>query len=139
MGTADAVLQGIQGCKRWIDQTFVVCNSDNLYSKNAFKALFQSQSHNAVIDYNFNALGVEDQRIHAFSVIDKDDDGCITKIIEKPTMEEINTTSKNGQNWGEHEYVKLKATDILPYLEQCPINSTRKRKRVANCNSNDGR
>lgn len=130
MGTADAVLQGIQKCKHWIDQTFVACNSDNLYSENAFKALFDSQSHNAMIDYNFNALGVEDQRIHAFSVIDKDDDGCLTKIVEKPTMEEINTTSKNGRIGVSMNIFKLKATDILPYLEQCPIHSTRKEKEL---------
>ena len=53
MGTADAILQGLNGCTHWRECQFLVCNSDNLYSKDAFQLLLSSPYKNAMIDYDF--------------------------------------------------------------------------------------
>ena len=106
LGTADAVLQGINGCPKWRDSSFIVCNSDNLYSVNVFKLLLESLADNAMIDYDFSALGVEENRIHSFSVIQKAGDGRLINIIEKPDALEVES-SQDVHGTGDAQHFRL--------------------------------
>ena len=130
MGTADAVLQGINKCKLWGNDSFIVCNSDNLYSTNVFSSLLNSSFPNAMIEYEFNKLGLDSQRIHAFSIINKDSNGYLLKIIEKPNILQVKNYTKKGHVGVSMNIFKLKPKDILPYLKKCPINTLRNEKEL---------
>lgn len=131
LGTADAVLQGINGCPQWRDSSFIVCNSDNLYSVNVFKLLLESPAENAMIDYDFSAIGVEENRIHSFSVIQKEEDGRLINIIEKPDALEVESSQDvHGRIGVSMNLFKLNTMDIELFLQNCPLHPQRNEKEL---------
>jgi NDP-sugar pyrophosphorylase family protein len=131
LGTADAVLQGINGCPEWRESSFIVCNSDNLYSVRAFMLLLKSTSLNAMINYDFSALGVEENRIFAFSVIQKNDEESLIRIIEKPTADEVQSEIEDDGRIGvSMNLFKLNTMDVKTFLQNCPLHPTRNEKEL---------
>lgn len=83
-GTADAVLSAQDTVG---DESFLVVNSDNLYPAAALRALADLDGM-GLIGYEREALvrdsNIEPERIARYAVLWADQQGCLTRIIEKP-------------------------------------------------------
>ena len=53
IGTSDALWQGLNAVKEWKGNSFLVVNSDNLYSIEALKTLRESEYPNTLVDKYF--------------------------------------------------------------------------------------
>ena len=84
-GTADAVLAAEQFA---MDQPFVVINSDNYYPVSALVEL-PRRSAPALIAFERGALvrlgNVPPERVERFGALEIDADGCLRRILAKPT------------------------------------------------------
>ncbi len=131
LGTADAVLQGMKKKPEWSGQKLTICNSDNLYSVDAFKALLNDEHPCSMIDYNRDGLGVEPERVNAFSVIWKDERGFLEDIVEKPNTEDIiKAADENGRVGVSMNIFRFDYDIALPALETCPMNPVRNEKEL---------
>lgn len=131
LGTADALLQALLVKEDWRGKNFTMCNSDNLYSQNAFLLLKNSNHQNAMIDYDRDALGVEKERVEKFAVTKKDEEGYLLDIIEKPTSKEVELAkSSNGFIGVSMNIFKFSYDMIRPALEIVPMNELRKEKEL---------
>ena len=132
LGTADAVEQTLVQYPELIEQTFIICNGDNLYSKAAFKNLLKPrQVTNALISYARSGLRFKDERIEKFAVMEVDSLGYLKKIIEKP---DPNTVEKYRDKSGEirvsMNIFSFNGTQLNPYLKNCPIHPERNEKEL---------
>ncbi len=131
LGTADALYQALKSKPEWNGASFTMCNSDNLYSVNALKLMFESKHLNAMIDYDRDGLEVEKERIEKFAVTKKDDEGFLLDIIEKPTDEEIKTVKvKNGFIGVSMNLFCFNYDMIFPFLETVPLHPVRQEKEL---------
>ncbi len=131
LGTADALLQALKFRTDWQGQKFTVCNSDNLYSEEAFRLLAVDPHSNSYIDYNRSALNFKKSRIQKFAVTQKDSEGFLKNIIEKPSIEEIERVKHRDNKVGVSMNIFRFSYDmILPYLKKVPINPKRNEKEL---------
>ena len=132
LGTADAVEQTLVQYPKLIEQTFIICNGDNLYSKAAFKNLLKPrQVTNALISYARSGLRFKDERIEKFAVMEVDSLGYLKKIIEKPdpkTVEKYRDTS--GEIRVSMNIFSFNGKQLNPYLKNCPIHPERNEKEL---------
>ena len=89
-GTADAVL----AAERWAeDEPFLVVNGDNLYPPGrAVGAGVRSPSRGSPGSTPIDLVrtgNIPADRVRAFALIEQDDQGCLTRIVEKPSTEEV--------------------------------------------------
>ena len=129
LGTADAICQTQDQYPELKVSRFLVCNSDNLYSKNSFKTLIDSSDHCSMIAYKFDCLNFENERLRGFAILDIVD-GFLNKIIEKPDQETINLFSSKGI------YVSMNifsffGDQVYSYFKDCPLNPIRNEKEIA--------
>ncbi len=129
LGTADAICQTQDQYPELKVSRFLVCNSDNLYSKNSFKILIDSSDHCSMIAYEFDCLNFENERLRGFAILDIVD-GFLNKIIEKPDQETINLFSSKGI------YVSMNifsffGDQVYSYFKDCPLNPIRNEKEIA--------
>lgn len=131
LGTADALLQALLARADWKGKRFTVCNSDNLYSVEALDALRRSPHPSALIDYDRAALRFEKDRITQFAVIDKDADGFVREIVEKPSAEEISRlTGADGRVGVSMNIFRFPYDIIFPLLGEVPIHPVRQEKEI---------
>lgn len=131
LGTADALLCALNVKKEWRGKQFTVCNSDNLYSKKALQVLLESGYPNAMIDYDRNALKFSLERIQQFAVTKKDNEGFVSDIIEKPSLEELESAKGiDGTIGVSMNIFRLDYDTIAPFLEQVPLHSIRNEKEL---------
>jgi glucose-1-phosphate adenylyltransferase len=131
LGTADALLQGLQQKRDWAGSKFIVCNSDNLYSVAALRLLLEDEHLNSLIDYNREALEFERSRILKFAVITKNEERYLTDIIEKPNEEELEKAKdKNGVIGVSMNIFSFSYDLIYRYLERTPIHPVRNEKEI---------
>ena len=131
MGTANAVLSGLEVRPDWAGQKFTVCNSDNLYSVQALSLLLEDDHSAALIDYDRDYLGVEPERVKAFAVIWKSDNGYLTDIVEKPCQEEVlKATDENGRVGVSMNIFRLDTDIMLPLLKETPLHPERDEKEL---------
>lgn len=131
LGTADALLQTLNQYPDLVDSSFAVCNSDNLYSQNAFSLLRQNSSENAMIAYNQEYLKFSLQKIRTFSVLKLNDDGYVTDILEKPKSSKIQQfKNADGTFRVSMNAFKFQGRVIYPYLKDCPLNVIRNEKEL---------
>lgn len=131
LGTADALYHALKLKSGWSGSSFTVCNSDNLYSQNTLKLMLESKYKNSMIDYDRDGLNFEKERIEKFSVTKKDNEGFLVDIIEKPTIDEIESArDKNGTFGVSMNIFKLNYDMIFPFLEIVPLNPIRKEKEL---------
>jgi glucose-1-phosphate thymidylyltransferase len=88
-GTADAVL----AAERWTgNDPFLVLNGDNLYPPPALSAL-RALAGPGLAGFDRDDLvrtgNIPAGRVRAFALIEQDDRGYLTRIIEKPSVEEV--------------------------------------------------
>jgi NDP-sugar pyrophosphorylase family protein len=131
LGTADALLEALATKPSWHGESFTVCNSDNLYSVNALRALLENKHANAMIDYDRTTLRFPEERIAAFAVIKKDSDGSLLDIIEKPGITEIEQMKDSTGRIGiSMNIFKLSYDLILPILQSIPLHPIRQEKEL---------
>jgi len=131
LGTVDAVQQALFLRTDWAGQTFTVCNSDNLYTQRALRLLLETHHAGALIDYNRRALLFDQARIEQFSVIQKDKNGFLTNIIEKPSPEEISLArDETGRIGVSMNIFRLSYDMIFPILGRIPLHPVRQEKEL---------
>jgi glucose-1-phosphate adenylyltransferase len=131
LGTADALLQALKSMPAWKGQHLTVCNSDNLYSVEALKLIRSDTHENAMIDYDRSALQFEQERIEKFAVIQKDAQGFLVDIIEKPTPEQIARASDaRGRIGVSMNCFRFSYDMIYPSVEGVPLNQIRQEKEL---------
>jgi NDP-sugar pyrophosphorylase family protein len=130
-GTADALYQGLSAVPEWNGETFLVCNSDNLYSTEAMQILMNTSYPNAMIDYDRNGLLFESSRINTFAITKKDSHGFLKDIIEKPSDEIINEVMTNDGYIGvSMNLFKFTYDNIYHCLENTPYHPLRNEKEL---------
>jgi ADP-glucose pyrophosphorylase len=108
-----------------------VCNSDNLYSVEALKLMRTDTHENAMIDYDRAALRFEPERIEKFAVIQKDAEGFLVDIIEKPSPDQIARASDaRGRIGVSMNCFRFSYDMILPSVERVPLNQVRQEKEL---------
>ena len=125
LGTADALLNALDQHPQLKDGTFTICNSDNLYSTEALKALLLDDHKNAMILYDRKGLSFDQEKISKFAVIEMDEDGFLVDITEKPT-----SLDNEGSIWVSMNLFKLYGPMVYPYLKDCPIDPIRNEKEL---------
>ncbi len=130
-GTADAVLQAFEQQPDWQNGPVLILNSDNLYSDNAMRMLWNSSSSNALISYDREALEFPVERISGFAVIRTDKDVYLQEIIEKPESGIINQImEEQGRVGVSMNAFKVQIEQIIPYLRNTPFHSVRNEKEL---------
>ncbi len=130
-GTADALEQAMEQCSLLQKTSFVVCNSDNLYSVNAFQTLCRSDCENALIAYNKDSLKYSDERIKAFALCHLTSDGYLQGIIEKPSKLDYDLyRDKENKLRVSMNIFRFTGEIIYPYLKACDVNPTRNEKEM---------
>ncbi len=130
LGTADAVYQLLEQYPLLKKDSFVVCNSDNLYSVKAFKALHNTDKDQALIAYDRDALEFSTERISKFAVI-LVKNGFVAAIVEKPDAENLSDyTDAEGKIRVSMNLFKLSGNLIYPFLKDCPLHPIRKEKEL---------
>ena len=131
LGTADALLQALKSMPSWKGQRLTVVNSDNLYSVKALTLLRSDTHDNAMIDYDRSALQFEPERIEKFAVIQKDEEGFLVDVIEKPSPEEIARASDaRGRVGVSMNCFRFSYDRVYPFVESVPLNPVRQEKEL---------
>lgn len=89
IGTANAVASAREFCG---DDLFLTINSDNYYPVESLRGLRElDQPGLAVYEREAMIAGsnIPADRITRFAVVETGDDGCMTRIIEKPSAEQV--------------------------------------------------
>ena len=132
LGTADAIEQTIDQYPELLNTTFIVCNGDNLYSKEAFQQLIKPRSApHALISYARSGLKFDDERIKKFAVMDINDLGYLNRIIEKPNSETVERCrDTSGEIRVSMNMFSFFGQKLYPYLKNCTIHPIRKEKEL---------
>ncbi|MFA7289538.1 MAG: sugar phosphate nucleotidyltransferase [Melioribacteraceae bacterium] len=131
LGTADALHHALIARPDWSGFSIYVCNSDNLYSIEAFEILINSEYKNALIDYDREGLNFDTKRIEGFAVTEKNEEGFLLNIIEKPDGDTIENLRKRfGYVGVSMNIFKFDYNMIIKMLEETPLNPIRKEKEL---------
>lgn len=130
-GTADALFQAVEQYPELNSQYYTVCNSDNLYSSKVLYALRETQSPNAFISYDRDALHFSSERISRFALAKLDSKNHLLDIIEKPSIKELgNYKDKDGKLRVSMNIFKFDGKAIYTYLKNCPVHPQRNEKEL---------
>jgi len=131
LGTADALVRALRSRSDWQGGAFTVCNSDNLYSVAALRALREANAVCAMIDYDRSALEFPPERVEHYAVLRKAPDGSLRDIVEKPTPGKIEECSgPDGRVGVSMNIFRLRTQLIRPYLETVPLHPVRQEKEL---------
>jgi glucose-1-phosphate adenylyltransferase len=131
LGTADAFLRALQARTDWSGERVTVCNSDNLYSREAFDLIRRSPFECAAIDYDRSALRFDQAKIEQFAVLVKDGDGALLEIVEKPGSADMaRARDRRGRVGVSMNLWRFRCDRILPYLERVPLHPERQEKEL---------
>ena len=131
LGTADAVFQALEQFPVLQKDRFSVCNSDNLYSVNAFRRLRSIKQGSGLIAYDSNSLNFTTEKIAGFALLIFNADFYLENIIEKPATTDFNNVADNPESL----YISMNAFTFdgnvfLSFLRNCPINLNRDEKEL---------
>lgn len=130
-GTADALYQAVEQYDELNSQEYSVCNSDNLYSVAALEALRKTESPNAFISYNREAMEFPLERISRFAIAKLDANNQLIAILEKPSSDVLATyKDAEGKLRVSMNAFKFNGKLIYPYLKNCPVNPERDEKEL---------
>ena len=130
-GTADAVFQTMEQIPELQNESFCVCNSDNLYSSSSFKLIRENSFENAVLAYDRDSLEFPKERVSSFSILMMDGDFNLVNFIEKPTPEQVSENlDENGKIRVSMNIVKFNGNHAFDFIKNCPINPIRIEKEL---------
>lgn len=131
LGTADALFQAVEQYPELNEQAYSVCNSDNLYSTEALRALRKAETPHAFIAYDRDALDFPHERVSRFAVAHTDKDNLLLDIVEKPAVEDIpKYKDDNGKIRVSMNAFKFDGKMFYPYLKGCPVHPERNEKEL---------
>ena len=130
-GTADAVFQTMEQFPELQNESFCVCNSDNLYSSSSFKLIRENSFENAVLAYDRDSLEFPKERVSSFSILMMDKDFNLVNFIEKPTPEQVSENlDENGKIRVSMNIFKFNGNHAFDFIKNCPINPIRIEKEL---------
>ena len=130
-GTADAVFQTMEHIPELQNESFCVCNSDNLYSSSSFKLIKENSFENAVLAYDRDSLEFPKERVSSFSILMMDKDFNLVNFIEKPTPEQVSENlDENGKIRVSMNIFKFNGNHAFDFIKNCPINPIRIEKEL---------
>ena len=130
-GTADAVFQTMEQIPELQNESFCVCNSDNLYSSSSFKLIRENSFENAVLAYDRDSLEFPKERVSSFSILMMDNDFNLVNFIEKPTPEQVSENlDENGKIRVSMNIFKFNGNHAFHFIKNCPINPIRIEKEL---------
>lgn len=130
-GTADALFQAVEQYPEMNSKSYTVCNSDNLYSTAALLALRETNSLNAFIGYDRDALEFPSERISRFAIAKLDANNQLLDILEKPTAADLeNYKDSEGKLRVSMNAFKFDGAMLHPYLKNCPVHPERDEKEL---------
>lgn len=130
-GTADALFQAVEQYPEMNSKSYTVCNSDNLYSTAALLALRETNSLNAFIGYDRDALEFPSERISRFAIAKLDANNQLLDILEKPTAADLeNYKDSEGKLRVSMNAFKFDGAMLYPYLKNCPVHPERDEKEL---------
>lgn len=130
-GTADALYQVVEQYPHLNDGYYTVCNSDNLYSLEALKALREEAHPNAFIAYDRDSMDFPPERVMAFALSKLDENDFLTDILEKPPLEEIEKyRDRGGKLRVSMNAFKFQGRMFLEFLKNCPPHPLRDEKEL---------
>ncbi len=130
-GTADALFQCLEQYPHLKENTFCVCNSDNLYSQHALELLRNTPSRQAILAYDIDSLKYSKETISRFAVMSFNEDYELLAIVEKPEMSKIDRYTDAFQKIRVSMNIFLfDGTLLFEYLKNCPIHPVRNEKEL---------
>ena len=130
-GTADALYQCLEQYPNLKEDTFCVCNSDNLYSLKALKNFKNTNLNQAVLAYDIDHLKYPKEKIARFAVMKFDDDYNLTTIVEKPEPDKIvDYTDAHRKIRVSMNIFLFDGKSFFKYLESCPAHPVRDEKEL---------
>jgi len=130
-GTADALFQTVEQYPELNSQYYSVCNSDNLYSSDALYALRETNSPNAFISYDRDAMLFPPERISRFAVAKLNMNNCLLDIVEKPEAQVVESfKDSEGKIRVSMNAFKFKGDTLYIYLKNCPVHPERDEKEL---------
>jgi NDP-sugar pyrophosphorylase family protein len=131
MGTADALFQALEQYPILKTASFTVCNSDNLYSIKALRALLICKDSNAFINYDRDALQFPMLKIQRFALTLVDENFHLETIVEKPSKNQVSNYKdvKGGYRVSMNVF-KFTGAEIYSFLKNCPIDPKRNEKEL---------
>ena len=131
MGTADALFQALEQYPILKTASFTVCNSDNLYSIKALRALLICKDSNAFINYDRDALQFPMLKIQRFALTLVDENFHLETIVEKPSKNQVsNYKDAKGKYRVSMNVFKFTGAEIYSFLKNCPIDPKRNEKEL---------
>ncbi|MDC9721886.1 MAG: sugar phosphate nucleotidyltransferase [Urechidicola sp.] len=131
-GTADALYQAMEQYPILQTSSFTVCNSDNLYSIKALELLrCKTESQNALISYNRDALLFSSERISRFALMLFDKELNLKDIIEKPDRNLTESfKGDDGKLRVSMNIFKFDGNLFFDYVKNCKVHPTRNEKEL---------
>ena len=130
-GTADAVFQTLVQYPILKKLNFCVCNSDNLYSKEALLKIRTTKSLNAFISYERECLKFSSEKIRSFSVLKLDKENYLLDIIEKPSQNDLEKfKDSKGISRVNMNLFKFNGVVFFDFLKECPFDPVRNEKEL---------
>ena len=130
-GTADALYQCLEQHPHLKEDTFCVCNSDNLYSLNALKNIKNANSRQAILAYDIDHLEYPKERISRFAVMRFNENYDLLAIVEKPEPSRIaNYTDAHQKIRVSMNIFLFDGKYFFKYLENCPPHPIRDEKEL---------
>ena len=130
-GTADAVFQTMDQIDKLKNQTFCVCNSDNLYSTKSLKLIRENSFDNAVLAYDRDSLNFPKDRVSSFSILMTNSEFNLVNFIEKPTQEQVEQNlDDNGKIRVSMNIFKFNGSQAFEFIKSCPVNPLRNEKEL---------
>ena len=129
LGTADALETALLSNPDLSTHSIVVCNGDNMPPVGSFGEIFKLNC--GMLAYDASKLGLPEDRVSAFAVVDIDSEGYLIKIVEKPTKATLpNFIQSDGVLRVSMNTFKMSYTDFLDALKDCPLDSKRNEKEL---------
>lgn len=130
-GTADALFQAVEQYPELNTQQYSVCNSDNLYSAAALLALRETESPNAFISYDRDALVFPLERISRFAIAKLDQNNQLLDILEKPSADVLEEYKDvEGKIRVSMNAFKFNGATLYTHLKNCPVHPERDEKEL---------
>ncbi|MFT5751067.1 MAG: NDP-sugar pyrophosphorylase family protein [Flavobacteriales bacterium] len=131
LGTADAVFQALEQYPELQKTTFLVCNSDNLYSPKVMFALRESTHPNALISYDRGQLKYPMERIARFAVLKTTSERYVEGIVEKPEVGDMAIyKDSEGHFRVSMNIFKFDGSSFFKHLKNCEIHPVRLEKEL---------
>ena len=130
-GTADALYQCLQQYPHLKEDTFCVCNSDNLYSLKALKMLRNATPSQAILAYDIDHLEYPKERISRFAVMRFNKNYDLLAIVEKPEPSRMaNYTDAHQKIRVSMNIFLFDGKSFFKYLENCTPHHIRDEKEL---------